>query len=75
MNTTTNTPCYISLNRLAKLTDKARITLLMRVKDSKLLPDATLDLGNGKSLPLFRPDKVTQLRPASSTKTSPHPLM
>jgi len=73
MSTTANTPCYISLNRLAKLTGKSRVTLLLRLKDGKLPPDATLDIGDGKSLPLFRPDTVAQFRPVAA-KTS-HPLM
>ena len=38
---TTATPCYVSLNRLAQLSGRSRVTLLLRLKDSKLPPDAT----------------------------------
>lgn len=73
MHTTGTQPRYISLNRLAKLSGRSRVTLLLRVKDGKLLPDAMLDVGDGRSLPLFHPDKAAQFRTVA-TKTS-HPLM
>ena len=73
MSTAATTPCYVSLNHLARLSGRTRVTLLLRLKDGKLLPDAMLDLGNGKSLPLFRPEKAAQFRTATA-KTS-HPLM
>lgn len=68
------TPCFISLHRLALLTGHSRVTLLLRIKDGKLLPDATIDVGNGRFQPLFCPDKVALLRIAKNAR-GPHPLL
>lgn len=75
MNSTTATPCYVSLNRLAQLSGRSRVTLLLRVKDGKLPPDALLDLGNGKSLPQFFPHRAAQLRRGADAKIATETIM
>lgn len=76
MSTAATPACYVSLNHLARLTGRSRVTLLLRLKDGKLLPDAMLDLGNGRLLPLFRPEKAAQLRTVPATKSpGPNPLL
>ncbi len=76
----TTTPCYISLNRLACLSGRSRVTLLLRLKDGKLSPDAALDLGNGQVLPLFLPTRGEHLRaspkagPKQQLREHPKPL-
>jgi len=72
MNSPASPPRYISLNRLAKLSGRSRMTLLIRLKDGKLQADAVLDLGNGQDLPLFDPQKVALHRKVSS---NPDPLL
>jgi hypothetical protein len=67
-------PCYLSLNRLAQITGKSRITLLLRVKDGKLMPDAALDIGGGRSLPLFLTAQAGPLRQPQPRSTA-HPLL
>jgi hypothetical protein len=74
MHTSAHQPCYLSLNRLAQITGKSRVTLLLRVKDGKLIPDAALDIGGGRSLPLFVPEQVGPLRQPESRSTA-HPLL
>ena len=72
MNDPASPPCFISLSRLAKLSGRSRMTLLLQVKDRKLNPDALLDLGNGPPLPLFDARKATlyQKKPCGR-----HPLL
>jgi hypothetical protein len=72
MNSPASPPRYISLNRLAKLSGRSRMTLLIRLKDGKLQADAVLDLGKGQDLSLFDPQKVALHRKPSA---SPHPLL
>lgn len=74
MITAATTPCYVSLNRLAKLTGHSRVTLLLRFKDGKLTADAFLDIGGGKSLPLFRPNQLGDAGSAKRT-SGHHPLL
>lgn len=74
MHTPAHQPCYLSLNRLAQITGKSRITLLLRVKDGKLIPDAALDIGGGRSLPLFLPEQAGPLR-QPQLRSSAHPLL
>lgn len=86
--TAATTPSYISLNRLARLTGKSRITLLLRLKDGNLPPDAMLDCGNGKPLPLYLPERAAQFKrapapamdpdmpePPVATTPAPHPML
>jgi hypothetical protein len=73
MSTLTTTRCYISLNRLAQLTGHSRVTLLLRLKDGKLLADAAMDIGGGKLLPLFLADKAASSQAAATT--AEHPLL
>ena len=47
MSTLASTRRYISLNRLAQLTGRSRVTLLLRLKDGKLQADAAMDIGGG----------------------------
>ncbi len=89
MNASTDTPCYVSLNRLAQLCGRSRITLLLRLKDGKLPPDAVLDPGNGKLLPLFFAERAVPFQrgpepvmesdgpkpPAAPSASVPHPLL
>ena len=73
MSTLATTRHYISLNRLAQLTGHSRVTLLLRLKDGKLQPDAAMDIGGGKLLPLFFADRAT---PSQAAATTPdHPLL
>ena len=44
-------PRFISLNRLAHLCGRSRVTLLLRLKDGDLPPDALLDVGRGQDPP------------------------
>lgn len=67
-------PCYLSLNRLAQITGKSRVTLLLRVKDGRLIPDAALDIGSGRFLPLFLPEQAGPLR-QPQPRSSAHPLL
>lgn len=62
MNAPESHPCFISLHRMAKLTGRSRVTLLLRLKDGLLQCDAELDVGGGKMLPLFLPERVEGLR-------------
>jgi hypothetical protein len=49
------------------------VTLLLRLKDGKLLADAAMDIGSGKLLPLFFADRAT---PSQAAATTPdHPLL
>lgn len=89
MNTSTDQPCYVSLNRFARLCGRSRVTLLLRLKDGLLPPDAMLDPGNGKLLPLFFAHRAAQLQrapepplevnvpssPAVPSASAPHPLL
>jgi hypothetical protein len=72
MNAPASPPSLISLSRLAKLSGRSRMTLLLRLKDRKLYPDALLDLGNGQSLPLFDPQKAALFQKKTSGR---HPLL
>jgi hypothetical protein len=74
MHTPAHQPCYLSLNRLAQITGKSRVTLLLRVKDGKLIPDAALDIGGGRSLPLFLPEQAGPLSQPQPRSTA-HPLL
>ena len=72
MNASASPPCFISLSRLAKLSSRSRMTLLLRLKDGKLHPDALLDLGNGPPLPLFDPQKAALFQKKPGNR---HPLL
>jgi hypothetical protein len=74
MHTPAHQPCYLSLNRLAQITGKSRITLLLRVKDGKLIPDAALNIGGGRSLPLFLTEQAGPLR-QPQPRSRAHPLL
>lgn len=63
---------FVSLHRFAQLTGRNRTTLLIRVKDGRLLPDAWLEVGPGRLLPLFLASSVVSLR---KTPLSSHPLL
>jgi hypothetical protein len=73
MRTLATTLHYVSLNRLDQLTGHSRVTLLLRLKDGKLLADAAMDIGGGKLLPLFFADKAAPPQ-AAATKAA-HPLL
>lgn len=62
MNTPASRPCFLSLHRLAKLTGRSRVTLLLRLKDGLLHCDAELDVGAGRRLPLFLPERAEGLK-------------
>jgi len=74
MHTPAHQPWYLSLNRLAQITGKSRVTLLLRLKDGKLISDAALDIGGGRSLPLFLPEQAEPLRQPQPRSTA-HPLL
>jgi hypothetical protein len=63
---------FVSLHRFAQLTGRNRATLLIRVKDGRLLPDAWLEVGPGRLLPLFLASSAVSLR---KTPRSSHPLL
>ena len=73
MSTRASTRRYISLNRLAQLTGRSRVTLLLRLQDGKLQADAAMDIGGGKLLPLFFADKAPPSLAAATT--AEHPLL
>lgn len=61
---------YVSLHRLALLSGNARGTLLLRMRDGELMPDALLDLG-GKPQPLFVAQRVAEFKRMPSRKAAP----
>ena len=70
MSTTSNKPTYVSLHRLGQLSGKARGTLLLRMRDGELLPDALLDVG-GKAQPLFAAGRIADVKRLPSRKAAP----
>ena len=70
MTTHTAKPTYVSLHRLGELSGRARNTLLLRMRDGELLPDALLDLG-GRLQPLFAAARVAELKRMPSRKAAP----
>lgn len=64
--------CFVSLHRFAQLTGRNRATLLIRVKDGRLVPDAWLEIGPGRRLPLFLASSAPPLR---QTPTRSNPLL
>ena len=70
MSTPSTKPIYISLHRLGELSGKARGTLLLRMRDGELMPDALLDLG-GRPQPLFDVQRVAELKRMPSRKAAP----
>ena len=70
MSTPSTKPTYVSLHRLGELSGKARNTLLLRMRDGELLPDALLDLG-GRLQPLFAAARVAELKRMPSRKAAP----
>ncbi len=76
MSTTSITPTYVSLHRLGQLSGKARGTLLLRMRDGELLPDALLDLG-GKMQPLFGAARVAEIKrlPSRKAASTLHPML
>ena len=76
MTTPSTKPTYVSLHRLGQLSGKARTTLLLRMRDGELVPDALLDLG-GKPQPLFAATRVAALKQMPSRKAAPavNPLL
>jgi hypothetical protein len=74
MRTLAANPCYLSLNRLAQITGRSRVTLLLRVKDGLLIPDAVLDIGGGRCLPLFLSEQAGPLR-QPTPQSATHPLL
>ena len=76
MSTTSIKPTYVSLHRLGQLSGKARGTLLLRMRDGELLPDALLDLG-GKMQPLFTAARVVEIKrlPSRKAASTLHPML
>ena len=70
MTTPSTKPTYVSLHRLGELSGKARATLLLRMRDGELLPDALLDLG-GRLQPLFAAGRAAELKRMTSRKAAP----
>ena len=70
MSTPSTQPIYVSLHRLGQLSGKARGTLLLRMRDGELLPDAQLDLG-GRLHPIFTAQRVAELKRLPSRKATP----
>ena len=70
MTTSSTIPTYVSLHRLGELSGKARTTLLLRMRDGELVPDALLDLG-GKPQPLFAAARAADLKRMPSRKAAP----
>jgi len=64
--------CFVSLNRFAQLTGRNRATLLILVNDGGLVPDAWLEIGSGRRLPLFLASSAPPLR---QRPTRSHPLL
>jgi hypothetical protein len=63
---------YVSLHRFAQLTGRNRATLLIRVKDGRLRPDAWQEVGPGRLMPLFLASSAVSL---PKTQHSSHPLL
>ena len=63
-------PTFVTLHRLGELSRKARGTLLLRMRDGELLPDAHLDLG-GRLHPLFVSARTDELKRLPSRKAAP----
>jgi len=63
-------PTYVTLHRLGELSGKSRGTLLLRMRDGELLPDAHLDLG-GRLHPLFVSTRTSDLKRLPSRKAAP----
>ena len=70
MSNPSTKPTYVSLHRLGQLSGKARGTLLLRMRDGELVPDALLDLG-GKPQPLFVAQRVAEIKRLPSRKAAP----
>jgi len=70
MSNASTKPTYVSLHRLGELSGKARGTLLLRMRDGELVPDAMLDLG-GRLHPLFVSQRVAELKRLPSRKAAP----
>jgi hypothetical protein len=70
MSNPSTKPTYVSLHRLGELSGKARGTLLLRMRDGELVPDALLDLG-GRLHPLFVSQRVAELKRLPSRKSAP----
>jgi hypothetical protein len=71
MSNPSTKPTYVSLHRLGQLSGKARGTLLLRMRDGELLPDALLDLG-GRLHPIFVAQRVAELKRLPSRKAAPN---
>ena len=63
-------PTFVTLHRLGELSGKSRGTLLLRMRDGELLPDAHLDLG-GRLHPLFVATRASDLKRLPSRKAAP----
>lgn len=72
LSTSAEPPAYLSLHRLAQITGRNRATVLIRVKDGRLLPDAWLEVAPGRRQPLFLASSA--IRP-SPRLPSAHPLL
>jgi len=71
-----NKPRYISLHRLCALSGRSRVTLLLRMRDGELAPDATIDLGD-REIPIFAECRVPEVRnmPLRKNPTMPNPML
>ena len=70
MSTPSTKPAYVTLHRLGELSGRSRGTLLLRMRDGELVPDALLDLG-GKPQPLFVAQRVAEIKRLPSRKAAP----
>ena len=70
-------PRFVSLNRLCQLSGKNRVTLLLRLRDHELEPDAYLDIGSGRPSELFSIDRVEEVRrlPLRRSPALPNPML
>ena len=70
MSHPSTTPTFVTLHRLGELSGKSRGTLLLRMRDGELLPEAQLDLGGGLH-PLFVSARTSELKRLPSRKAAP----
>ena len=63
-------PRYVSLHRLCALSGRSRVTLLLRMRDGELHPDAVIDLGD-REMPIFDEARVSEVRRMQLRKNAP----
>ena len=56
-----NSPRYISLHRLCKISGRSRSTVLIRIMNDELSIDGMLKIG-GREVPIFFPERVAELK-------------